>query len=363
MVGKVVIYAGAPRSDALDWSPYLDQLGKFDDMIVCFAGLGDSASGPPAAGSDGPAPAWRTLALEKAPFHTKFSQGGFTAAGLTPGATEFFTTTSISFDKSRDAEESQELLSQFYENSIAAYQQDLAPSQVLVDDESQLSANATTSFLSTTTTSSHGETSSFLDAEPKQPLAAGGQLSDLGDIPSARYLQSIHPQTMTVNLIVGLISLSPPRAVKTRWGSTHELVEVLVGDETRAGFAVTFWLTPGTEATAVLTSIRPGDIVLLQNVALNVFTNKVYGSSLRRNLTKVHLLHASRVPGGHYTAADLSRRTTTADLHPQLAKTRRVRDWVLHFVGGGARKTKENPTQLRGAGGRSWDVMPPVDTQ
>ncbi|KAG7286177.1 hypothetical protein NEMBOFW57_008482 [Staphylotrichum longicolle] len=130
---------------------------------------------------------------------------------------------------------------------------------------------------------------------------------------------------MTFNLIVGIISISQPRAVKTRWGATKYLVEVLVGDETKAGFAITYWLPYNSVDESPLAGLRPQDVVLVQNVALNVFNNKVYGSSLRKNLTKVHLLSRMKLDpqdtGGYYSTSDLS---FPGSAHPQLEKTRRL---------------------------------------
>ncbi|KAK0743162.1 hypothetical protein B0T18DRAFT_414605 [Schizothecium vesticola] len=155
---------------------------------------------------------------------------------------------------------------------------------------------------------------------------------------------------MTCHLVVGLISLSPTRAVQTRFGPSP-LVEVLVGDDTRAGFAVTFWL--GGSGSSPLAALRPGDVVLLRNVALNAFQGRVYGSSLRRGMTRVDLLYRAREGEGegYYDAGDLRR---AEGGHAQLEKTRRVRDWAVRFVGRGEAEGK-------GKGKRGWDVMPDVD--
>jgi len=407
MASKIVIYTGAPESSTLDWNP-TKLLAKFDGTIAEFAGLGNQQ--PTIPGSVPDHAKWRYLPLENTRSYVDFSQQfAYTYGDAGPNVAEFFTTAAFSLPSNNIQGDNSitsnldDVDTQFYETSIAAHQQDISLSQIVGADESQITV-ATTSF-NTTTTSFLSEGDSIPQPlEPPNGPDAGVRLSDLEDIPSARYLVSIQPQTMTINLVVGLISLSPARTVNTRWGSTQRLIEVLVGDDTRAGFAVTFWLPSSSDAeldetTKALTTFRPGDVFLLQNVALNVFTNKVYGSSLRRGLTKVLLLHRARLgpadPGGYYTSAQLRAPVNRAAVtHPQLDKARRVRDWVIRFVGQGQQQQQHQPqpqqqhqqhqreqgrlTRTRGgrgsgrpdvaagihlAGGRMWDVMPPVDTQ
>jgi hypothetical protein len=177
------------------------------------------------------------------------------------------------------------------------------------------------------------------------------------------YLNSIHPQTMTVNLIIGIISIPEPRAIKTRRGAPVELIEVLAGDETKSGFGINFWLSSSQSAQgdmrSLLSGLRPRDVVLIRNVALSSFRGKVYGQSLRKDMTKVHLLYRNRVDkndvGGCYSAADLA---VDEPAPPQVERTRRVREWVLKFVGAGTAQQKGK--------GRAFEavkeVLPP-DTQ
>jgi hypothetical protein len=231
--------------------------------------------------------------------------------------------------------------------------QEFSSSQLISQSSAQ-----TTSFLTDGTPSWSGDGTQ--GGPVKEPLVFRGSdlLIDLRNIPSASYLDKIQPQTMTANLIVGIISISRPRAVKTRWGTTKHLVEVLVGDETKAGFAITYWLPSDSVANSALAGLRPRDIVLMQNVALNVFANNVYGSSLPRNMTRVHLLYGMRLDSkdvqGYYSTADLS---STGSVHPQLDKTCRVRDWVLDFVGRGSQGRSTHKTRPR------WDKPPADDTQ
>ncbi|GAB1315816.1 Telomeric single stranded DNA binding POT1/Cdc13 domain-containing protein [Madurella fahalii] len=359
MVNKVLILAGAPESSVIDWAS-TELLSGFHDTIARF--LDNSNTGNRASLAESSASehaAWRSLSLDQTRIPIGFShqyafEFDYLPRGSATGAsTEFLTTASISFAWEGDNDEHSAVLSQFYEHSIAVYQ-DLPSSQLISCPGSQV-----TSFISDGSTS-------FLSRDGSQaqslrgPLQFRGSdiLTDLESIPSAAYLLKILPQTMTCNLIVGIISISQPRMVKTRWGATRHLVEVLVGDETRAGFAITYWLPSDSLAESPLAGLRPQDILLMQNVALNVFTKKVYGSSLRKELTKVYLLYRMRLDagdtGGYYSTADLASNNST---HPQLEKTQRVRDWVLNFVGQGSHAESKTSPRAR------WDRPPADDTQ
>lgn len=145
---------------------------------------------------------------------------------------------------------------------------------------------------------------------------------------------------------------APPRPVTTRWGQTLSLIEVVVGDDTAAGFAVTFWLAADQLHAAAVARLRRKDVVLMENVALHVFRGNVYGQSLRRGLTRFSLLWRSD-GSGHYSTRRLDR--DAAAEHPQAQKARRVKDWVLRFVGRDAATAVTRPR-------KSWD-SPPDYTQ
>lgn len=205
-------------------------------------------------------------------------------------------------------------------------------------------------------------------------------LTNLNDIPGASYLDSIHPQTKTVNLIVGIISIAPSRIVTTgaKYGRPRqmELVELLVGDETKTGFSITMWLPremhvnwkdgaqekpEGSRSILrrALKAVQPRDVVLIQNVALSSFRAKVHGQSLRGDVTKIDTLFRKKVgdeeQAGCYTVQNL-RMATGKD--QQVLKVKRVRDWMVNFVG-------EAPEAGNGGGkkkGRRARFMPD-DTQ
>ncbi|ROT36615.1 hypothetical protein SODALDRAFT_335716 [Sodiomyces alkalinus F11] len=415
MSPKIILFAGAPDPNSIDWTS-ADLLTDFTAPISTFLGI------PSLAHDHGPVKgthasnyrscsstrkvSWRSLPLERPHLETGHSHlHALPNLFVTPNDVKFCSTASLSFsiESTRDDPEVQDgsvasqeqqrqtLLSRFYDHSLACHQ-DIASSQLPPASPSLDDTTKTTSlFRNSKSFSSIGEDhpSSLSSARP--PLgnpSASTHLSDLEDIPSARHLLSLAPQTVTVNLIAGVISIAAPRTVVTRWGTRMSLVEVLLGDETRAGFAVTFWLpaaAPSADTAPVrqrtaekqepelladgLSKLRTQDVVLLQNVALNVFRGRVYGQSLRKGLTKLYLLHRRRLdPGdeeGYYCARDFARaRPDERGSHPQFEKTRRVRDWVLRFVRAGQTDTsgEKGPRTTAGKKRKGWE-MPPDDTQ
>lgn len=378
------MFAGAPDAASLVWDES-DLLDSFIEPIARFAGLEreNTPLTPDLTKASLQPPAWRSLPLERKPLKTGFTQSfnekqgysqipqaqGWLQDSASRGAS-FFTTSQIdslneevsqeqateSFDSVKSVEL---ILSQFYEESYARHE-DIPSSQIAP------TSDVGTSFGSTEFSSDSFGSLAHLGAEPKDiPIA--GHLSNLKDIPNAAYLNSIQPQTMTVNIIIGIISILQPRAIKTRRGANVELVEILVGDETKSGFGINFWLSsqpPSGENNikSFLESLRPQDVILVKNVALSSFRNKVYGQSLRKDLTKVYLLYRNRIDKadvrGCYSAADL---TSGERPNPQVEKTRRVREWVFKFVGLGV------AAGMKGKGqGRMVDVgreVLPDDTQ
>ncbi|KAH7419085.1 hypothetical protein BKA64DRAFT_649990 [Cadophora sp. MPI-SDFR-AT-0126] len=351
MAPSLVFFTGAPLVNSLNW----DQeglLNNFVDPIAHFVGLKTAPGSAPSTH-----PQWRYLPLDRQHLTTgltppeNFDQNqlftGYGKSHEAEGDSSFFTTSQVEseFSQSQLPGDSfpstqasiSQVLSQFYEESYARHE-DVPSSQIAPASDG--SSSFTSDDFSSTCPSFD---SRYQPLGIKKEVPIVGHLTNLKDIPKAPYLSSIQPQTMTVNFIVGIISMPQPRAIKTRRGADVSLVEVLVGDETRSGFAVNFWLSSSQsmegDMRSMLEGLRPQDIVLMRNVALNSFRGKVYGQSLRKEMTKVHLLYRNRVDktdvGGLYRAAEL---IATESSHPQLDKTRRVREWVLKFVGVGATK-------------------------
>jgi hypothetical protein len=348
MPPKVLLFVGAPDPKALHWeegelsSTFSEPFTRYVQLSVAT----NEAVTPPTSTLPSllGAPQWRSLAPERGHLTTGFSQDhGWQpqsrgASFLTISDMDSFVEDNsqrVSLGSQRSSAESlSEVLSQFYEESYARHEE--IPSSQL-----RAASDAGSSDLS------HAETTSFnsMDAYdesqnvPTRDIPKSGPLSNLQDFPNATYLNSIQPQVMTVNLIVGIIAVPAPRSIRTRRGANVELIETLVGDETKSGFGINFWLSTSQTADGGLRgsveSLRPQDVVLMRNVALSSFRGRVYGQSLRKGMTKVHLLHRSRVDrrdiGGCYSTTDL-RRASVA--HPQLVKARTVREWVLRFVGG-----------------------------
>lgn len=368
MAPGVLIFAGAPLSAALNWEES-GLLDTFCEPIARFAGLdfnaGDRSFVPATAESTASDnPSWRSISLERQYLTTGLSQlhgygkeyegAGFFTASIIDSFIEELSQQPFGASQASSVESVEQVLSQFYEQSYAIYE-DIPSSQI------QTTAETDTSFY--TNESSSYATSS--DSYRGKEIPVAGHLTNLKDIPNAKYLDSIHPQTMTVNLIIGIISNPPPRTIKTRRGADVELIEVLAGDETKAGFGINFWLSSSQAVEGdmknALSELRPQDVVLMRNVALSSFRGKVYGQSLRKEITKVHLLYRKRMDktdvGGCYSTSDL---TGGENAHPQVEKTRMVREWVQRFVGTGAgaaaRKAKGR------AFGEAGEALPP-DTQ
>ncbi|KAL2798430.1 hypothetical protein BJX66DRAFT_295592 [Aspergillus keveii] len=233
-------------------------------------------------------------------------------------------------------------LSKFYYHSFTVHETSDVSASAPAGESGIDSAIWTESTQTSTVSNDEGETLRF-----RQSVLGG--LTNLQDIPSANYLNSIMPQTMTVNLIAAIIEIRPPRRIVTRqWRRELDIVEAVVGDETRTGFGVTFWLPPSDEAAAhgcgdnsgkdlrtSLMRLRPRDIVLLRTVGLGCFRERVYGQSLRRGLTKIELLHRRQVDAtdtsGIYRLRDILNHEAKNDDLP-LVKVRKVREWIRRFV-------------------------------
>ena len=332
------------------------------------------------------APSWRFLPLEKPHLPTGLTQ----LSREDPPAnndyaymdeeTSFLTTTSLSFisgdadeypsERSQVSESDKEdVFTQYYEHSFAVHEN--IPSSQIVGAES---------FDESFTTEPEDFFSASSQSNSEGQLARSRltscHLSDLKDTPNAAYLRSITPQTMTVNLVIGIISVSQPRTIKTRKGGRSiELVEMLVGDDSKAGFGINIWLPPSQERnhstlqnndlrTQIL-HLRPQDVVLAKTVALSSFRGKVFGQSLRRGMTTLDLLYRNVVDEddarGAYRAAELEQGTTNKE--PQVRKVRVVKDWVMRFVGANTGALPSGrETKSRVAGEKPMQALP-NDTQ
>ncbi|RHZ52126.1 uncharacterized protein CDV56_105804 [Aspergillus thermomutatus] len=364
MSTKLIFLMGAPTQQSLCW----DEDGLFDSPIFPFSGpdVQDQVNRPV---PEPHAVKWRLLQdlkiQEQERENALFEPGRHAIFLRTQDLTPLNGVSSISPDDSA--------ISQFYDHSFAVHETSeiSVPGAHLGDSmqESGLWADSTGTSVATT---------SDREAPEVGSLPIQGYLSDLKDIPSATYLQSIVPQTMTVNLIVGIIAIHHPRRIVTRqWKRELDLVEVVVGDETRTGFGVTFWLPPGDKTNATgrcdieaqklrtsLSSLWPRDIVLLRMVGLSAFRGRVYGQSVGRGVTKVDLLHRQRIDatdaGGIYSARCLqtSKDDEAKNDDLPLMKVCKVREWIRLFVDTAPDRVGGGPQASRKRG----QPLPP-DTQ
>ncbi|EPE33029.1 hypothetical protein GLAREA_06041 [Glarea lozoyensis ATCC 20868] len=372
MPPKTLLFVGAPESKALKWDEeelydtfsepfnrYIDGSEHTNNVLLPLTSTSFSGIA---------IPQWRSLTLERGHLTTGMSQDHgwqpeyrgasfFTVSDINSFVEEYTQKTSFG-DHQSSVESVDQILSQFYEESYARHEE-IASSQL------RAASDTTNSSVSQADTTSFNSIESYNDSQPTHPkdIPKSGPLSSLQEFPNARYLNAIHPQVFTVNLVVGIISVPSPRSIRTRRGMNVELIETLVGDDTKSGFGINFWLSSKNDDNglrASIESLRPQDVVLMRNVALSSFRDKVYGYSLRKGLTKVYLLHRSRVDrkdhGGCYSTSDLRRATGGMD-NAQIMKAKIVREWVLRFVGG----TNSRPSRHQQASSHH-ETLPP-DTQ
>jgi hypothetical protein len=379
---KIIFLMGAPTPQSLNWEE--DHL--LDGPIFPFDGA-DTTDSHSLATDTYPVK-WRLLS------HPEPHRRSIVNAG----AAQFLTTRDLAHQDDvsgvQAATSADSALAQFYNHSFA------------VHETSDISAPGTHSAADSVresglwTDSGGGSSAETIEDSEVSEHEVGirGPITDLQDIPSAAYLDSIVPQTMTVNLIVGVVTIRPPRRIVTKqWKKELDLVEVVGGDETRSGFGVTFWLPPeartvtgkddietkaGHELRHTLETLRPRDIVLLRMVGLSTFRERVYGQSLRKGITTVELLHRQRVDatdvGGRYSAKRLrlcqGLSPTRSDPNPDhshpddaadvaaaatgakkddlpVVKTSKVREWIRRFVDAapeGAGGGMQSPPAKRG---------------
>ncbi|OAX85311.1 hypothetical protein ACJ72_00306 [Emergomyces africanus] len=357
---KVITLTGAPHPSALKW----DELELLNECWFCHTGHADDGSGAAAAGSV----RWR--AIEQREGHYRFpgeeeedyENHGDGGDGdddddddddgnmMNCGDTEFFALGGAierhtGLQATVDTNEV-EAGSEFYDHSFAMHEGGGVDSTMLSGMESfYTESNFDTTLEDTSIDSATHQSTEDSDNNQPHPLPPPltGHLSNLKDIPNAAYLHSISPRMIPINLIVAIITIYPRKRVRTRWGFETDVVDLVVGDETRSGFRITCWLPlqdkrsgdgAKQDLDGSIRGLRPRDIVLFRSVALNSFRGKVYGQSLKGNMTKVDLLHRSPIDiidnEGLFTLDILANRTS--DPHPQLMKVRRVRGWVLDFI-------------------------------
>ena len=395
---KTIIYTGAPVATSLSWSESHLTTPLQPPFLPIKASTQYSSSPlnhKKQHNITPQYPAWRSLPVFRTHLPTGLTQATNPdfqpyQPGQKEEETSFLSTSDLSFVSdsagagtvvlaaaAEGGEEADtEVLSQYYEHSFAVHE-DVPSSQVLPADSflsisSTSTSHMSSSFPSTidneegdTTNYSINSTSAYQSPFLKRFNATS--ITDLKEVPNASYLRSIEPQTMTVNLLIGIIAPPAPRTIITRKGQrTVSLLEIIVGDESRAGFGVNIWLPPPfsdlkpgeVDLREEMGRMRFRDVVLMRNVALTSFRGKVYGQSWGRGMTRVELVFRSDV-----AAAEERGMLGVKDLNAKgrggavVEKVKRIREWILGFVGGGDAGRKEKGKGMNGA------VQLPPDTQ
>jgi hypothetical protein len=336
--GRLIFLTGAPDSELLDWSEA--------KLLTVFTIGSSPVIGTPQPTASWQAPKWRSLAATPERIERRRE---------TPQP-EFFSFSAQIPDL--DIATKQDFLDHSHALIDDLVSSQLAPGNI---DETTLFDSTAFSFASDVSIPSH---TSLSPVKPNLPMSTNIPLTDIKMIPSASHIVSIAPQTVTLNLLCAVISVSQPRVVAIRRRqATMEIQDLLVGDDTRAGFSVSFWLPPADSQQSrikshdnddlrnSLQSLRPGDVVLVRNVALSVWRNAVYGQSLgrrwARNCTSIHRIE------------DGAGATERALPFGGMGKLAKVRDWRDDFVG-------RRPTRQRGNKGKGIATIDgdlPPDTQ
>lgn len=304
---RVILLTGAPRSEDLDWSEF----GLITSITPNCVRLASGSELQHTSTASTTGPKWRVI-----------TPSGFDSSASRVEVPQIrrFPFLSTGTVHTQDVPNHE-----FLEHSYAVYDTQL-PDE---GDTTLMSYDASTlgqmSFLSDTTNAS------FLE---QQPVTFPPSITDLKRLPTAAQIQHSNPQTVTVDLIVGIISIAPARNVPLRWSTAGmDIIELIVGDESRTGFSISFWLPPrsapsdGISASdrQVLETLRSRQVVLLKNVALQIWQGRVFGQSLNRRTTKI-LTSVIRLDG----------RLDVESLPPLTrSKIGRVEAWVSNFLGPG----------------------------
>lgn len=250
------------------------------------------------------------------------------------------------------------VLNEFYERSFAVHED----SATFVSISSQ-GSDATWS-------SSKAE-QSFASTQDSRAVPSAPHLATLKAVPSASYIRSIEPQTMTIDLVLGVIAIANPRSITTRKLKCQmEIVDTIVGDETQAPFRISIWLPAAARSggetddlSYITKNLRPHDVILAKNIGLHVFNDQVNGQSLRRGLTSLQVLYRNSViraaPKTCYSAKDLEAEATHDVC---LQRTKAVRDWLVDNVAMNARPKTTRPRTRAQHAKYAADTLPP-DTQ
>ena len=345
---EFLLLTGAPRCKDLAWTEInltvkLQQPFQSDDRSI--------VKDPSAAT---PFPAWRELHLKPRYFHTGFSQCHYPV--FFHGDHEH-----VNEDSPRH-------------DSIGA-SANIATDSFISDS---LSLSAIESFRGTWTVPSQ-----FSD-----PLLRCIRITDLSKLPAANALDlpSRHRSGL-VNLLVLILTAPSPQTIQIKKPGVKkeaDLIRLSVADETCTIFEISVWLDSMDRTTSenidlfdnttsslgkTVSSLQKHDIVLIQNVALRVFQNKVGASSIR-GLTEIKLLYRDyptnaqhKLPiypigiWNHFAAGD--------GIPGKITKILRWRDTFLDTSAPVLTRSKKRRLEQgnRSAAGAGTTIQLPADTQ
>lgn len=357
---KVKFFTGAPQSSTLNWRE--DQLLRsFVSAFQVFLGLTtEPASTQIPSLLSSPVADWRIL----------------------PGEANLFYATPVHEKEPREEYHSpfRDNHHDFLSHSFAVLN-DLKSSQIAPNDDTldgeEVTFLTTNSFTTESPISESGFTS-FDSTAPrtqgKQLMTVSGPIASIKSLPSAAQLVALRPQTITRNLIVGIIAIAPAKTVTVRRGNYEmDIVEMTVGDETKAGFTISTWLSPETSNQSLvvrdmrraLHRLKTGDVVVVERLALSVFRDQVFGQSLNwrttKNVTRFSVVDRDAIEQARAVSQSQAVASSIVD------KVQRVRDWVDSFIGPSRKRQLEDDYVSRGrkvarTAEREEECLPP-DTQ
>lgn len=126
-----------------------------------------------------------------------------------------------------------------------------------------------------------------------------------------------------------------------------QLREIIVADDTKGGFKVSFWQKPsaGSEPQNALRQtlqrIKAGDILLLRNIALNTFRDNVYGQSLNLSIARVQTSVQVLMSG-----TGVSSRQLGALPAPVVTAFMRVKKWANVHVASDVHRKRKDESQI-----------------
>jgi hypothetical protein len=378
---RLILLTGAPAATSLSW----DEADLSTAVLPAFTESHATAKNKPSTHlpSSCTGPQWRALPLSPQQLRTGETQPTprMELLGISMAEDDdlsFLTESSFANESTHSAAETRNDIpassprNNFLEHSLVLHDE-LLSSQILFASGSEHgSASADGSFVSSnsTATASASIPSPSFRPIPHVPYVP---LTRLSSLPSASTIDALQPQTLTINLLAGIISVpeAPRQVIPRRWRTEQsqrslDLQEIAVGDASRSGFTVSLWLglTPATTTAAsrppvvsaaeaalrtTALSLQKGDLVLFRNLALASWRQRVYGQSLRRGLTSLQLLHrAGGDEGGVFSAEHVERAEShvRADKkeakeeneelgkqeHSMLYAVAQLRQWMREFV-------------------------------